>query len=72
MAFYCRKPAAAGETRGVLTTLRQNCGRPNSRVNKICGGWKFFYADCRRNNMMCSGLSGAWLSVVTVCAQRLY
>ncbi len=72
MAFYCRKPPAAGETVGVLTTLTQRCARPNSRINKLCGGWKYFMADCRKPNMMCSGMSGAWVAAATVCSQRLY
>lgn len=70
--FYCRKPATQGETKGVLTTLTQHCARPNSRVNKLCGGWKYFMADCPKNNMLCSGMSGAWVAAVTVCGQRLY
>ena len=72
MAFYCRKPAARGETRGVLTTLAQSCARPNSRVNRLCGGWKYFLADCPKGNMMCSGMSGAWVAATTVCQMRLY
>ncbi len=70
--FYCRKPPAANEKYGVLTTLNQNCARSNSRVNKLCGGWKYFLADCRKPNMMCSGLSGGWVAAATVCSQRLY
>jgi len=66
MAFYCRKP------NGVLTTLRQNCARANSRINKLCGGWKYFMADCPKGNMLCSGMSGAWVPAITVCAQRLF
>lgn len=72
MAFYCRKPVRSGESVGVLTTLRQHCARPNSRINKLCGGWKYFMADCRKPNMMCSALSGAWVAASTVCNQRLY
>lgn len=72
MAFYCRKPPARGEKVGVLTTLRQHCARPNSRVNKLCGGWKYFLADCPKTNQLCSSLSGAWLPSATVCGQRLY
>jgi hypothetical protein len=29
-------------------------------------------ADCPRNNQMCSGMSGAWVSASTVCSQRLF
>lgn len=72
MAFYCRKAPRSGETVGVLTTLRQNCARANSRVNKLCGGWRYFMANCPKGNQLCSGMSGAWLPVVTVCANRLY
>lgn len=72
MVFYCRKPKVMGESVGVLTTLRQNCARSNSRIKKLCGGWRYFLADCPKNNMMCSGMSGAWLPASTVCAQRLY
>ena len=72
MAFYCRKPPARGETVGVLTTLRQNCARSNSRINKLCGGWKYFLADCPRLNQLCSGKSGAWLPAITICGQRLF
>lgn len=72
MAFYCRKPVRSGETVGVLTTLTQYCARSNSRVAKICGGWKYFMADCPKNNQMCSGMSGGWVAAVTVCGQRLY
>lgn len=66
MAFYCRKP------NGVLTTLTQKCARANSRVNKLCGGWKYFLASCPKGNMMCSGMSGGWVAAVTVCGQRLF
>jgi len=72
MAFYCRKAPARGERVGVLTTLRQNCARANSRVNKLCGGWKYFLADCPKTNQLCSGLSGGWVAVTTVCSQRLF
>lgn len=72
MAFYCRKPATNGQEIGVLTTLKQNCARPNSRVSKLCGGWKYFLADCPRTNQLCSALSGAWVAAATVCSQRLY
>lgn len=72
MAFNCRKPPARGETVGVLTTLSQNCARANSRVNKLCGGWKYFLADCPKTNQLCSGMSGAWVAAATVCSQRLF
>jgi hypothetical protein len=29
-------------------------------------------ANCPKGNMMCSGMSGAWVPAVTVCGQRLY
>lgn len=64
--FYCRKPD------GVLTTLRQSCARPNSRINRLCGGWRYFLANCPKGNMMCSGMSGAWVAATTVCRQRLF
>lgn len=64
--FYCRRPD------GVLTTLPQSCARPNSRISKLCGGWKYFMADCPKGNMLCSGMSGAWVAAVTVCGQRLF
>jgi len=70
--FYCRKPPAKGETYGVLTTLKQNCARPNSRITKLCGGWKYFLANCPKGNQLCSGLSGGWVPAVTICNQRLY
>lgn len=72
MAFYCRKPPARGETKGVLTTLKQHCGLPNSAGNKMCGGWKYFLANCPRNNQLCSGMSGGWVAAITVCGQRLF
>lgn len=72
MAFYCRKAPKRGETVGVLSTLKQKCARPNSNVDRLCGGWKYFLANCPKGNQMCSGMSGAWLSVTTVCSQRLY
>ena len=72
MAFYCRKAPRSGESVGVLTTLKQNCARANSRVNKLCGGWKYFMANCPKGNQLCSGMSGGWLAVTTVCGQRLY
>ena len=64
--FYCRKP------NGVLTTLRTSCARANSRINKMCGGWKYFLADCPKGNMLCSSMSGAFLPAITVCGQRLF
>lgn len=72
MAFYCRKPPARGEMKGVLTTLKKHCGMPNIAGAKVCGGWKYFLADCPRTNQMCSGMSGAWLPASTVCSQRLF
>ena len=57
----CRKP------NGVLITLPSNC----AGLSK-CGGWKFFLANCPKTNMMCSGLSGAWVPAITVCNQQLY
>lgn len=72
MAFYCRKPVARGENVGVLTTLRKHCARPNSRINKLCGGWKYFLADCPKTNQLCSAMSGAWVAASTICSQRLF
>ena len=72
MAFYCRKPAKSGETHGVLSTLSQTCANPDSNKRKLCGGWKYFMASCPKNNMMCSGMSGAWVAASTICGQRLY
>jgi len=72
MAFYCRKAPARGETVGVLTTLQQNCAHPNSSINQLCGGWKYFLANCPKNNQLCSGMSGGWVSAITICGQRLY
>lgn len=72
MAFYCRKAPRSGETIGVLSTLQQNCARANSRVNKLCGGWKYFMANCPKTNQLCSARSGAWLPAITICAQRMF
>lgn len=64
--FYCRK------SDGTLVAPRPSCARPNSRINKLCGGWRYFLADCPKGNMLCSGMSGAWVPAITVCAQGLY
>jgi len=37
-----------------------------------CGGWKYFLADCPKGNMLCSGMSGAWVPAITVCSQSLF
>lgn len=37
-----------------------------------CGGWKYFLADCPKGNMLCSGMSGAWVPATTVCSQSLF
>ena len=37
-----------------------------------CGGWKYFLADCPKGNMLCSGMSGAWVPATTVCGQSLF
>lgn len=69
--MYCRR------SDGVLIDLSagkyRNCsGRSVVSTSSICGGWKYFLANCPRTNMMCSGLSGAWVPAITVCAQSLY
>ena len=72
--MYCRKP------NGVLVDFNQPKYRrcSNGRLNQDgttsakCGGWKFFLANCPKGNMMCSGMSGAWVPAVTVCVQQLF
>lgn len=37
--------------------------------------WKFFTAQCTRNQQslgICSGVSGAWVPAITVCTLRLF
>jgi hypothetical protein len=37
--------------------------------------WKFFTAQCTRNQQalgICSGVSGAWVPAITVCNLRLF
>lgn len=38
----------------------------------VCGGWKFVYSGCLATDSECSGRSGAWLPVTSVCIQGLY
>lgn len=68
--FYCRKP------NGVLVNLDAGKYRhcSGSRLNgaSICGGWRYFLANCPKTNFLCSATSGAWVPAVTVCSQNLY
>jgi hypothetical protein len=37
--------------------------------------WKFFTAQCTKNQQalgICSGVSGAWVPAITVCNLRLF
>jgi hypothetical protein len=45
------------------------CRKSNGSIS--CSKWKYFMADCPKNNMMCSGMSGAYLPAITICNQRL-
>ena len=36
--------------------------------NKI---WRIFYPNCKRTNLLCSKLRGAYVPVITVCIQNL-
>ena len=72
--MYCRKP------NGVLTNLNSTAYRSCSngrtdaagQVSAKCGGWKYFYANCSKTNVLCSALSGGWVAAATVCRQQLY
>jgi hypothetical protein len=72
--MYCRKP------NGVLANLDagkyKHCS--NGRIDAAgqssakCGGWKYFYANCPKTNVLCSAMSGGWVAAITVCGQRLF
>lgn len=68
--MYCRKP------NGVLVDLSSNPYKHCSGVNvsgaSVCGGWRYFLANCPKTNTMCSATSGGWVAAVTVCGQRLF
>ncbi len=72
--MYCRKP------NGVLVNLDSPAYRRCSngtldgagQVSAKCGGWKYFYSNCPKTNVLCSALSGAWVAAITVCRQQLY
>lgn len=72
--MYCRKP------NGVLvdfnSTAYKRCATgvvdgAGARKSK-CGGWRYFLADCKRTNTLCSALSGGWVAAVTVCREQLF
>ena len=68
--MYCRKP------NGVLTNLSSgsynNCASVRLNGTRVCGGWRYFLANCPRTNAMCSSISGAWVAAITVCNQQLF
>jgi len=47
---------------------------PCRKANGVltCSKWKYFVANCPKGNMMCSGMSGAYVPAVTVCGQKLF
>lgn len=47
--------------------LNLSQGSSKSCSGKVCGGWKFVHNGCINEHAYCSGRSGAWLPVVTVC-----
>jgi hypothetical protein len=46
------------------------CRKPNGVLT--CSKWSYFMANCPKGNMMCSGMSGAYVPAVTVCGQKLF
>ena len=68
--MYCRKP------NGVLANLSampyNHCASVRVDGTSVCGGWRYFLANCPRTNTMCSATSGAWVASVTVCNQQLF
>ena len=44
----------------------------NSVPTYVCAGKRYFKVSCPKINQLCSNLSGAWVSAVTVCNQHLY
>jgi len=46
------------------------CRKPDGSLT--CSKWTYFFADCPKNNMMCSGMSGGYVPAITVCNQRLF
>lgn len=61
-----------GEEISVSSTFR--CRLPNNEDGDPVYSdvtWRFFYAQCPKTNQLCNSTSGAFLSAVTVCGQRL-
>ena len=62
------------------TCGNQGCGTQKGKVclfnnTCTCAKWKFFTAQCSRNQQalgLCSGTSGAYVPAITVCNQRLF
>ena len=57
----------------VCPTVAFKCLRTNKTCT--CAKWKFFTAQCTRNQQalgLCSGTSGAYVPAITVCNQRLF
>ena len=62
------------------TCGNQGCGTQKGKVclfnnSCTCAKWKFFTAQCSRNQQalgLCSGTSGAYVPAITVCNQRLF
>jgi len=72
--MYCRRPDGVLINFDSVKYKRCSNGLTNAAGQKSakCGGWKYFYANCPKTNFMCSALSGAWVSAITVCRQQLY
>jgi uncharacterized delta-60 repeat protein len=59
--------SASGFVQATSTCLP--CRKSDGSIS--CSKWKYFMADCPKNNRMCSGMSGAYLPAITICNQRL-
>lgn len=72
--MYCRKPNGVLANLDSLAYRRCSNGKIDAAGQRSakCGGWRFFYANCPRTNVLCSALSGAWVPAVTVCRQQLF
>lgn len=72
--MYCRRPNGVLVNLGAPSYRRCSNGSIDGAGQRTakCGGWRYFYANCPKTNVLCSPFSGAWVAANTVCKQQLF
>lgn len=47
-----------------------NCKKPDGTYTVVTS--KLFYANCPKNNQLCSGNESAYVAAITICSQKLF